>query len=87
MFLDPPYDTDFSDYEKKSFNKEDQIRLSRCLFDTKANFILIIKNTPFILDLYKNKDGIKIEKFEKTYLYNVKGRNNRDVEHLVIYNF
>jgi len=29
----------------------------------------------------------KIDRFDKTYLYNVKGRNERDVEHLVIYNF
>jgi len=87
IFLDPPYDTDFSDYEKKSFDKKDQERLAKCLYDTKANFILIIKDTPFISSLYKNKKGIKIDRFEKTYLYNVKGRNDRDVEHLVIYNF
>ena len=87
FFLDPPYDTDFSDYEKKSFDKKDQERLARCLYKTKANFILIIKNTPFIYNLYKNKKGIKIDKFEKTYLYNIKDRNIRNVEHLVIYNF
>jgi len=87
IFLDPPYDTDFSDYEKASFSKKDQERLARCLYSTNANFILIIKKTPFIYDLYKNKKGIKVESFEKTYLYNMKGRNNRDVEHLVIYNF
>lgn len=86
IFLDPPYDTDFSDYEKEEFNKEDQKRLAGCLYKTKAKFILIIKNTPFIYSLYKNKKNIKIDKFEKKYLYNVKGRNNRDVEHLVIYN-
>ena len=87
IFLDPPYDTDFSDYEKKSFDKKDQERLAKCLYETKANFILIIKDTPFISSLYKNKKGIKIDRFEKTYLYNVKGRNDRDVEHLIIYNF
>lgn len=87
IFLDPPYDTDFSDYEKKSFDKKDQERLAKCLYNTKANFILIIKDTPFISSLYKNKKGIKIDRFEKTYLYNVKGRNDRDVEHLIIYNF
>jgi DNA adenine methylase len=87
FFLDPPYDTDFSDYEKKSFDKKDQERLAKCLYKTKANFILVIKNTPFILGLYKNKKGIKIDKFDKTYLYNVKGRNDREVEHLIIYNF
>jgi DNA adenine methylase len=87
IFLDPPYDTDFSDYEKASFDKNDQERLAKCLYKTKANFILIIKDTPFISSLYKNKKGIKIDRFDKTYLYNVKGRNDRDVEHLVIYNF
>ncbi len=87
IFLDPPYDTDFSDYEKKPFEKSDQERLTNCLYKTKAKFILIIKKTPFIYSLYNNKKGIKIDSFEKTYLYNVKGRNDRDVEHLVIYNF
>ncbi len=87
IFLDPPYDTDFSDYEKNEFDKKDQQRLANCLYDTKANFILIIKDTPFISSLYKDKKGIKIDRFDKTYLYNVKGRNDRDVEHLIIYNF
>ena len=87
VFLDPPYDTDFKDYEKASFDKKDQERLARCLYATKAKFILIIKNTPFILNLYKNKPRIKISSFDKTYLYNVKGRNDREVEHLIIKNF
>ncbi len=87
IFLDPPYDTDFRDYEKKSFDKQDQERLAKCLYNARANFILIIKDTPFISSLYKHKKGIKIDRFDKTYLYNVKGRNDRDVEHLIIYNF
>lgn len=87
IFLDPPYDTDFSDYEKASFDKKDQERLAKCLYTTKAKFILIIKDTPFIMSLYKNKPRIKISSFEKTYLYNVKGRNDREVEHLIIKNF
>ena len=87
IFLDPPYDTDFSDYEKAVFDKKDQERLAKCLYNIKANFILIIKKTTFIYNLYKNKKGIKVDSFEKTYLYNMKGRNDREVEHLVIYNF
>jgi len=87
IFLDPPYDTDFSDYEKASFDKKDQERLAKRLHLTKAKFILIIKNTPFILNLYKNKPKIIISSFDKTYLYNVKGRNDREVEHLIIKNF
>jgi len=87
IFLDPPYDSNFSNYEKKSFGKKDQERLAKQLYQTSGKFILIIKKTPFIFGLYKNRKGIKIDKFEKKYLYNVKGRNNRDAEHLVIYNF
>lgn len=87
IFLDPPYDSDFSDYEKKTFDKRDQERLARCLYSTKAKFILIIKNTPFIFNLYNNKPNIKITSFDKTYKYNVKGRNDRNVEHLIVYNY
>ncbi len=87
IFLDPPYDTDFSDYENKIFNKNDQERLSHCLCKTRSNFILIIKNTPFVHSLYSGKNGINIDSFEKTYLYNMKGRNERNAEHLIVHNF
>lgn len=86
IFLDPPYDTDFSDYENKSFDKDDQIRLQKALQKTKAKFILIIKNTPFIFSLY-NKGCFKINSFDNTYSYCVKNRNNRNVKHLIITNY
>lgn len=87
IFLDPPYDTDFSDYERITFDRNDQVRLANCLQNIKSKFILIIKKTPFINNLYSNKRGIKLESFEKQYLYNVKGRNDREVEHLIVYNY
>jgi len=87
IFLDPPYDSDFSDYDKKVFDKDDQQRLANCLLKTQARFILIIKKTPFIYDLYSHKKGINIESFEKKYLYNVKGRNIREAQHLIVFNF
>jgi DNA adenine methylase len=87
VFLDPPYDTDFNDYEKMAFEKKDQVRLANCLQKIKAKFMLIIKKTPFIYSLYNNKKGIRLDSFEKKYLYNVKGRNVREVEHLIIYNY
>lgn len=86
MFLDPPYDTDFSDYENKSFDKKDQKRLAKVLEKTKSKFILIIKNTPFIYSLY-NKECFKVKSFENHYAYCVKNRNNRKVEHLIITNY
>lgn len=86
IFLDPPYDTEFKDYDKNPFASNDQIRLADSLTVTKAKFILIIKETEFIATLYKQR-GFRVDSFEKTYLYNVKGRNNRQVNHLLIYNF
>lgn len=85
MFLDPPYDTDFSDYEGKDFTRRDQKRLARCLRETQAKFILVIKNTDFIYDLYK--DSFNILSFDNKYTYNVRSRNERNAEHLLITNF
>lgn len=84
MFLDPPYDTDFSDYEGKDFTQKDQQRLAEALIKTKAQFILIIKNTDFIYSLYEHHFNILC--FDKKYTYNVRSRNERNVEHLIITN-
>ena len=84
MFLDPPYDTDFSDYDGVDFTKFDQERLAYVLKKTLARFILVIKNTDFISGLYE-KD-FRILSFDKQYTYNVRSRNNRDAEHLIITN-
>lgn len=85
LFLDPPYDTEFSDYEGRAFGQEDQCQLADFLRTTHASFILVIKNTPFIQSLYQ--DGFHIRAFDNSYAYNVKSRNNRNVEHLIIANF
>ena len=85
MFLDPPYDTEFSDYEGKAFTKLDQARLAVILSKTKAKFLLIIKNTPYIEDLYSK--GFYIKRFDKQYTYNVRSRNDRAAEHLIITNY
>jgi DNA adenine methylase len=87
IFLDPPYDTDFSSYEGNIFDKNDQTRLADIIIGLPAKWIMIIKDTDFISSLYRNKKGIVVESFEKSYLYNVKGRNDRDVSHLIIRNF
>lgn len=84
MFLDPPYDTEFSDYEGKDFTKLDQARLAVALKRTKAKFILVIKNTEFIHSLYEN--DFTILTFDKQYTYNVRSRNVRGAEHLIVTN-
>jgi DNA adenine methylase len=56
------------------------------MLKTKANFMLIIKNTDFIFDLY-NKTGIYIKSFDKKYVVSFKNRNEKDVTHLLITNY
>lgn len=84
IFLDPPYDTDFSEYENRQFSKYDQERLACELRKTRTKFILVIKNTDFIKSLYEKYFNILT--FDNTYTYNVRGRNKRNVEHLIITN-
>lgn len=85
LFLDPPYDSDFSDYEGRAFTQDDQRRLARVLRATPAKFLLIIQNTAFIHDLYQGRFSILCS--DKTYTYNVRSRNARNVEYLTIANF
>lgn len=85
VFLDPPYDTDFSDYEGNAFSKADQERLAAVLKDLPARFLMVIKNTDFIHSLYE-KD-FDIRSFENTYTYNMRSRNQRSAEHLIITNY
>ncbi|NUM50667.1 MAG: DNA adenine methylase [Flavobacteriales bacterium] len=87
VFLDPPYDSEFSTYAKNEFTKKDQVRLANYLIKKcKGKWMMIIKNTDFILELYKNK-GLNIQSFDKKYLVSFMNRNDKDVEHLLITNY
>lgn len=87
VFLDPPYDSEFSTYAQNEFTKEDQIRLANYLINNcQAKWMMIIKNTEFIYGLY-NKEGININSFEKKYLVSFQNRNNKNAEHLIIKNY
>lgn len=87
VFLDPPYDSEFSTYAQNEFTKKDQVRLANYLIKKcKGKWMMIIKNTDFIFELYKNK-GLNIQSFDKKYLVNFMNRNDKDVEHLLITNY
>lgn len=87
IFLDPPYDTEFSTYAQNKFNQNDQKRLANYLTKkTKAKWMMIIKNTEFILDLYTGKN-LNIKMFNKTYLVSFMNRNNKNSKHLLIMNY
>ncbi len=85
IFLDPPYDTEFSEYDQSAFTQEDQQRLANFLIKTKAQWMVVIKETAFIREIYTHPK-VKILTFDKSYTYNVRGRNNRAVKHLIITN-
>lgn len=87
IFLDPPYDSEFSTYAKNEFTKTDQQRLAEYLTKKcRAKWMMIIKNTDFIFNLYDNK-GLNIQAFDKTYLVSFMNRNDKNVEHLLITNY
>lgn len=87
VFLDPPYDTEFSTYAQNEFGKFDQERLANYLIkECRAKWMMVIKYTPFIFDLY-NKANIRIKAFDKKYLVSFMNRNNKNAEHLIITNY
>jgi DNA adenine methylase len=87
VFLDPPYDSEFSTYTQNAFDGADQQRLAHYLLQRcEAQFMLVIKNTPAILDLYAGK-GLHIQTFDKKYLVSFQDRNRRESEHLLITNY
>lgn len=87
IFLDPPYDSEFSTYAGNAFTHDDQRRLAHyLLYESKAQWMMIIKNTDFILSLYKD-NGVNIRTFEKEYLVSFMGRNDRNATHLLITNY
>ena len=87
IFLDPPYDSEFSTYTQNEFSLKDQERLADYLLSKcQARFMLVIKNTPAILNLYVEK-GLSIKVFDKKYLVSFQDRNDRQVKHLIITNY
>lgn len=87
MFLDPPYDTTFSEYDKNSFEQQDQIRLAEYLTNhCQCKFMIVIKKTDFIEKLYANHN-LQIIEFDKNYFVSFKNRNKKNVKHLLIKNY
>ena len=87
VFLDPPYDSEFSTYAGNAFTGEDQQRLAKYMInECKSKWMMIIKNTDFIFGLY-NKKGINIRTFDKEYVVSFMNRNDKKTTHLLITNY
>ncbi len=87
IFLDPPYDSEFSTYAQNTFDKDDQKRLAFYLINhCDAKWMMVIKNTNFIMGLYNN-NKLNISYFDKKYLVSFQNRNDKNAEHLIIRNY
>lgn len=88
IFVDPPYDTEFSTYDENAFEKKDQKRLADFLRGTRAKWLLVIKDTEFIRSLYPQKDrNLYYQEFDKNYSVSFMNRNDKNANHLMIANY
>jgi DNA adenine methylase len=87
MFIDPPYDSEFTDYGYCKFGKDEHNKLAKCFKETNIKCLMIIGKTPFIEELYK--DYI-VDEYDKKYRFKLhSGRvgNEINTKHLVIKNY
>lgn len=85
IFLDPPYDTTFSDYgNKKDFGETEHRKLAEDFKQLSAPALMIIADTPLIHELYS--DYIRAI-YSKNYSVNIRNRFNSKAIHLVITNY
>ena len=94
MFVDPPYDSSFSTYDKNSFDMDGQTKLAEYLLDEcECNFMLDIKYTDFIGQLYQegrvcgNGGKLRIVSFDKNYSVSFMNRNARKAQHILVMNY
>jgi DNA adenine methylase len=87
MFLDPPYDSEFTDYGYCQFGKEQHKKLAYLFKTTKIKCLMVIGKTSFIEELY---NGYIIEEYDKKYkfkLYNKRIGDEINTKHLIIKNY
>ncbi|HEX7590478.1 MAG TPA: DNA adenine methylase [Candidatus Limnocylindrales bacterium] len=86
VFVDPPYDSDFSAYDNMKFGWRHQYRLKKTLESLSARVMVVIKDTPMIRRLY-DSERWHILAVPKTYMWTIKSRNDREAMHLTITNY
>jgi DNA adenine methylase len=87
MFLDPPYDSEFTDYGYCKFGKEEQLKLYKLFSTTKIKCLMIIGKTDFIENLYKEYIVNEYDKKYKFKLYAGRINDNINNKHLIIKNY
>lgn len=87
MFLDPPYDSEFTDYGYCQFGKEEQKKLAKYFKETKIKCLMIIGKTTFIEELYKDYIVGEYDKKYKFKLYKGRIGDEINTKHLIIKNY
>ena len=87
MFLDPPYDSEFTDYGYCQFGKEEQYKLASLFKTTKIKCLMIIGKTKFIEELYCGYIVAEYDKKYKFKLYNNRIGDEINTKHLIIKNY
>jgi DNA adenine methylase len=87
IFLDPPYDSTFTDYGYCKFGRDEHEKLAECFKKSKSKCMMIIGGTDFIRELY---NGYIVEEYAKKYKFKIKdGRVGDEINtnHLIIKNY
>lgn len=87
MFLDPPYDSEFTDYGYCKFDKNKHEKLFNLFKTTKIKCLMIIGKTKFIEKLYKDYIVDEYDKKYKFKLYNNRIGDEINTKHLIIKNY
>lgn len=87
VFLDPPYDSPFSDYGNAAtadgFTKEDHERLADAFFSLPCRALLVIGSTELTERLYGKH---VVERYSKSYAVNIRNRFKAGSEHMLVIN-
>lgn len=87
VFLDPPYDSKFTDYGYCKFGSEEHRRLAECFKKTKNKCLMIIGKTPLIDELYGD---YVVGQYDKKYAFKIhSGRVGSEINtvHYIIKNY
>lgn len=88
VFLDPPYDSTFSDYGnaeyKDGFDEDSHRRLANDFANLPCRALMVIGRTPLTEELYGK---YVVDEYEKNYAVNIRNRFRSAATHILVANF
>jgi len=87
MFLDPPYDSTFTDYGYCSFGRPEQEALAKAFKETQIKCLMVIGKTDYISKLYAGYIAGTYDKKYRFKLHSGRVGDEINTKHLVIKNY